>query len=76
MCNFEYNYVQQGWQCPICKNVFAPSVQMCTVCNKETKVITSYNTQTKKKMCYNCGKVYVVSPSYIDDKCSCGGTLS
>lgn len=24
-----------GWQCPVCKNVFSPSVVMCPVCAKQ-----------------------------------------
>jgi len=24
--------LQQGWQCPVCKHVYAPSVAMCTRC--------------------------------------------
>lgn len=25
--------VSQGWQCPVCKTVYAPSVQLCNCCN-------------------------------------------
>lgn len=26
--------VNQGWQCPICKHVYAPNFPSCTNCNK------------------------------------------
>ena len=29
-----YAPVNQGWQCPVCKNVYAPFIQACTKCNK------------------------------------------
>lgn len=32
--------VTQGWQCPICKRVYAPFVQKCFYCGeKETQTI-------------------------------------
>lgn len=35
----------QGWQCPICKRVYSPFVQMCMYCGKkETLPIISINT--------------------------------
>lgn len=35
----------QGWQCPICKRVYSPFVQMCLYCGKkETQVTTLPNT--------------------------------
>lgn len=34
----------QGWQCPICKRVYSPFVQMCMYCGKKkTQPITSTN---------------------------------
>lgn len=34
----------QGWQCPICKRVYSPFVQMCLHCGKkETQVTTLPN---------------------------------
>lgn len=31
----ETNFISQGWQCPICKNVWAPFVQECFNCNNK-----------------------------------------
>lgn len=25
-------YIPQGWQCPVCKRVYAPDFPFCTVC--------------------------------------------
>ena len=27
-----YNFAQQGWQCPICKRVYSPLTMMCYYC--------------------------------------------
>ena len=32
--------VEQGWQCPICKRVYAPSVPMCFYCGGDAKITT------------------------------------
>lgn len=37
------NFAQQGWQCPICKRVYAPNTPMCWYCGGES-VITTTNT--------------------------------
>ena len=38
--------VAQGWQCPICKRVYSPFVQMCFYCGKkETQAVTSTNIE-------------------------------
>ena len=35
-------FTPQGWQCPICKRVYAPTTPMCYYCgNSETKTSTS-----------------------------------
>lgn len=45
---YEYNYVPQGWQCPVCKRVYSPSVSMCMYCgNKETTGATDNITPVK-----------------------------
>ena len=28
----DYTAIQQGWQCPVCRRVWAPSVAMCNYC--------------------------------------------
>lgn len=33
MC--DYNYIQQGWQCPVCKRVYSPTTTMCYYCGNE-----------------------------------------
>jgi len=38
------NFVQQGWQCPICKKVYAPSTHMCFYCPPKEQTWTSNNT--------------------------------
>ena len=35
----ENTYTYQGWQCPICKHVFSPSVSVCLYC--PAKIITT-----------------------------------
>jgi uncharacterized OB-fold protein len=40
-----YNtFVQQGWQCPICKRVFAPFISECPYCGANQKTVTTTNT--------------------------------
>lgn len=38
MCDFEVPMagVQQGWQCPVCKRVYAPFVRECSCCGRNT----------------------------------------
>jgi len=33
--------VEQGWQCPICKRIYAPSTPMCLYCGGNMKVKTT-----------------------------------
>jgi len=33
-------FVQQGWQCPVCKSVYSPTMVQCLKC--PTQTITSY----------------------------------
>ena len=40
----EFTGVQQGWQCPICKRVYAPSTPMCWYCGEEGRTKTSTTT--------------------------------
>lgn len=35
-----YNFAQQGWQCPICKRVYSPSTVMCCYCGGDTVIST------------------------------------
>jgi hypothetical protein len=41
-------FIQQGWQCPICKTVYSPTTSMCFFCNPNsnkttTTTATGYN---------------------------------
>lgn len=49
MCDYgvEIIGVQQGWQCPICKRVYAPNTPMCYYCgNGEQTTTTTWYTGT------------------------------
>jgi len=35
-----YNFAQQGWQCPICKRVYSPFTTMCGYCGGGTVIST------------------------------------
>lgn len=34
-------YIPKGWQCPVCKMVYAPDYPWCTFCGQETYITTS-----------------------------------
>ena len=36
------NNVQQGWQCPVCKRVYAPWVQTCDKCGRDENGAYTY----------------------------------
>lgn len=45
------NFVQQGWQCPICKRIYAPNTPMCYYCGNEvitTKTSISITSDKKE----------------------------
>ena len=46
MMTENYNYPQQGWQCPICKRVYSPSTPCCLSCGGESVTFTSNSTGT------------------------------
>ena len=33
--------IEQGWQCPVCKTVLAPSVKTCKKCTANEQKVTS-----------------------------------
>lgn len=41
----EFNFAQQGWQCPICKRVYSPFTPSCFCCGNE-KIITTTTITT------------------------------
>ena len=38
-------FVPQGWQCPICKRVYAPNWPWCTVCSYGVTNVTDTGTK-------------------------------
>ena len=40
----DFNFIQQGWECPKCKRVYSPTTTMCIACPQYTKSITTTNT--------------------------------
>lgn len=38
------NFVQQGWQCPICNRVYAPNTPMCYYCGGNTVISTGVSS--------------------------------
>ena len=44
---FDYTtgYVQ-GWQCPVCKRVYAPFMPCCTVCGECQQTVSNVETGT------------------------------
>ena len=47
--DFGQEFVQQGWQCPICKRVYAPSIPMCFYCGNNLKGKTSTDSNPEPK---------------------------
>ena len=39
-----FNFAQQGWQCPICKRVYSPFTPCCFNCGAEGRTYTSTGT--------------------------------
>ncbi len=39
-----FNFAQQGWQCPICKRVYSPFTTMCCYCGGDTVISTGSTT--------------------------------
>lgn len=42
---FDNMFVQQGWQCPICRRVYSPSTVMCLYCGHQTTITTTTTTK-------------------------------
>ena len=42
--------VAQGWQCPICKRVYSPFVQMCMYCGKKYIQMPTIPTTTVTRL--------------------------
>lgn len=39
-CTQNAQYVQQGWQCPLCGRVYSPWTSMCHYCGGDSKTFT------------------------------------
>ena len=39
--------IQQGWQCPVCRRVYAPWMAQCLVCGGDRTTITNQGTGLK-----------------------------
>lgn len=61
MCEFGVRIegVQQGWQCPVCKRVYAPFVSECSYCGRET--VTNIGTGTGQPIIDWCRKTSYTS---------------
>lgn len=48
MCDFGAEMVgaQQGWQCPVCKRVYAPFISECPYCGRYDNTVTNIGTGT------------------------------
>jgi len=38
---YEYNWAPQGWQCPVCRRVYSPTIPWCFYCGNETYTTTT-----------------------------------
>lgn len=43
-----YNFAPQGWQCPCCRRIYAPSMIMCPSCNSGNTGTSTPDTQPYK----------------------------
>lgn len=65
------DFIQQGWQCPICKRVYSPSTPCCFTCGGESITTTSTDdfvteddyVYNKKKHRYEYKYVPVLNPT-------------
>ena len=70
------NNIQQGWQCPVCKRVYAPWVSSCDKCGRdEAKNNTTFRAVTTPATINGnttIGEIWVGT----DRKCEkCGGDM-
>ena len=74
------NNVQQGWQCPVCKRVYAPWVPACDKCGRNAdaskEVINAIKGLTADKSakwvdteweCSMCGGIMQQNVTYVSD---------
>ena len=62
MCDYIFPQVgvQQGWQCPVCGRVYAPSITMCLWCcgnvGRTNDVVTNPIVDWERKITVTCSK--------------------
>lgn len=50
MNDFNNGWVNQGWQCPICKKVYSPSTPFCYFCGRDETYTTTNTSSIDKKL--------------------------
>ncbi len=45
MYNSDYNFIQQGWECPKCHRIYSPTQSFCLYCNDRR---VTYSSSTAK----------------------------
>ncbi len=45
--------VQQGWQCPVCKRIYSPSVDMCKYCGNKECIASEDSTPSARNPVYD-----------------------
>lgn len=73
-----YNFAQQGWQCPICKRVYSPSTSRCYYCGGESKISTNTSTTEGSLDCWENDPILLTSnPPKLLWKCRyCGKEIT
>lgn len=64
-------FIQQGWQCPVCGRVMAPSSMWCFwCCDKETNMVTNVTVHTDGSISGGYVRDFMVNPGKAkeDDK--------
>lgn len=62
-------YIPKGWQCPVCKRVYAPDYPWCTFCGQEMQITTTTTNDITKldKKNETILKASNFHPGYVPD---------
>lgn len=73
-----FNFAQQGWQCPICKRVYSPFTPCCFTCGAEAKISTSTGIAEASLDCWENNPTLLASnPPKLVWKCRyCGKEIT
>ena len=73
-----FNFAQQGWQCPICRRVYSPFTPMCYCCGAEAKISTSTGIVEASLDCWGNNPILLTSnPPKLVWKCRyCGKEIT